>query len=96
MFNAVGDVVRYRNDFWVVVEDNDTGFFKIMRPHVGNEKRHVSMDKCDPTAHKLTKVNYKGKDVLCSPKGTIISLVSLRLLKNNTPDGRAMLACAFQ
>ena len=90
--NAVGDIVRYRNGFWVVVEDRDTGMFKIMAPHCGNEKLHVKMERCNPTGLRMRKVNYKGKDVLVSRKGTLISLVSLRLLKNTTPDGQAMLA----
>lgn len=96
MLNATGDIVRYRNGFWVVVEDHGTGMFKIMAPHQGNAKLHVKTERCEPTGLHMRKVNYKGKDVLVSRKGTLISLQSLRLLKNTTPDGRAMRAIAYQ
>lgn len=91
----VGAVVRYKGDFHVIVEECGQSV-KIMAPHHGNVKLQVKRANIVETGHFMTRINYKGKSVLCSRKGTLISLVSKRLLKNTTPDGRAMLACAFQ
>ena len=91
----VGAVVRYKGDFHVIVEECGRQV-KIMAPHMGNRKLMVNRDNTVETGHYMTRINYKGKSVLCSRKRTLISLQSQRLLKNTTPDGQAMLACAFQ
>jgi hypothetical protein len=91
--------VNYKNDFWVVLaaSSSDTNqSVRIIRPHVGNEKRMVGGGKCVATGFKTVQVNYRGKDVLVTRKGMLISLVSERLLKNTTPDGMAMLREAQQ
>lgn len=91
----VGSIVQYKGDFHVIVEENGRSV-KIMAPHHGNVKLQVKRSNIVETGLHMTRLNYKGKSVLVSRKGTIISLVSKRLLKNTTPDGQAMLACAFQ
>jgi hypothetical protein len=91
MSHAQCDIVRYQNDFWVVLAVKASGYLRIIRPHVGNEKREIMPSKAQPTGHNVVQVNYKGKDVLVTRRGMLISMVSERLLKNTTPDGMAML-----
>jgi hypothetical protein len=90
-----GSIVVYKGDFWIVMKDQKSSpYIRIMRPHVGNEKREITASKAQPTGFATTEINYKGKDVLVTRKGMLISLVSERLLKNTTADGKAMLELA--
>ena len=94
MSHAQCDIVRYQQDFWVVLQVKASGYLRIIRPHVGNEKREIMPSKAVATGHAVTAINYRGKDVLVTRKGMLISMVSERLLKNTTRDGMAMLRVA--
>jgi hypothetical protein len=83
-----GDVIRYHGDFWVVLNARN-GYLRIMRPHVGNEKREIKAGKAQPVHTAPAKcVRFKDKEVLVTAKGFLISLVSERLLLNTTKDGQ--------
>lgn len=86
----VGSIVRYKGRFAVVVEMGDQTA-KIMEPHVDQRKLQVKLCNITPTGLRMHRMNYLGKGVLVSKKGTIISLQSLRTLRNDTKDGRAIL-----
>jgi hypothetical protein len=93
---TVGNVVHYQNDFWVVLSTKFNGnMLRIMRPHVGNEKREIrsSIAKLVPNAF-CRVVKHNSKEVLVTPKGMLISLVSERLLKTTTPDAQMILRLA--
>lgn len=89
----LGSIVRYNNDFHVAL-GYDGSLVKLIAPHVGNRKLNVSRRKVHPTGLSCTVVDYKDKRHLVTSKGTIISLVSNRVLKNTTRDGRNIVAIA--
>lgn len=91
----IGSIVHYQNDFWVVLASkwNDSKL-RIIRPHVGNEKREINASKARSTGFACKLVNHNSKDVLVTPKGMLISMVSERMLKNTTKDGKAALRLA--
>lgn len=90
------DVVRYKGDFWVVLQAKANDYLRIIRPHVGNEKREIRSEKAQATGHSVTKIDYNGKEVLVTRRGMLISMVSERMLMNTTRDGQAMLRKAKQ
>lgn len=88
---SFGDIVQYQNDFWVVLKVKAAGYLRIMRPHVGNEKREIKPSKAVATGFAVAKTNFKGKDILVTRRGYLVSMVSERLLMNTTADGQATL-----
>jgi hypothetical protein len=93
---TTGNVVRYHDDFWVVLSTKFNGnMLRIMRPHVGNEKREVRTSITQPVPNVFCRVvKHNNKEVLVTPKGMLISLVSERLLKTTTPDAKMILRLA--
>lgn len=93
-FNT-GTIVHYKQDYWVVLKSkwNDANL-RIIRPHVGNEKREIGSHKARKLDKMCTVVNVNGKDIIVTPKGFLISMVSERLLKNTTKEAKQALAMA--
>jgi len=92
----LGSVVIYKGIPWLALQ-YDGDLVKIINPAAGNvklnvAKRHLRITQCTP-AHG---VNYNGKRHLVTKHGTIISMVSLRVLKNTTKDAKAILNLAEQ
>ena len=88
----IGSIIHYQNDFWVVLASKwNDATLRIIRPHVGNEKREINSYKAKDTSFRCKLVSHNGKDVLVTPKGMLISMVSERLLKNTTADAKAAL-----
>ena len=89
----LGSIVRYSYDFHIAL-GYDGSLVKLIAPHLGNRKLNVSRGKVHPTGLSCTLITFQGKRCLVSARGTIISLVSNRVLKNTTKNGRAMVAKA--
>lgn len=89
---SIGDVVKYKDDFWLVLGTKFDGkMLRIIAPHQGNGKLEIASRNAQPTGLKVTPVTFKNKPVLVTKRGMIISLISERLLRNDTADGKAIL-----
>lgn len=86
----VGSIIRYKGRVAVIVEMGE-GTCKIMEPHLSQRKLQVKLSNVQPLGFCLHRMVYEGKPVLVSKKGTIISLQSLRTLRNDTKDGKNIL-----
>jgi len=90
-----GDVVKYKDDFWVVLASKfDGALVRIIAPHRGNGKREVTSDKLVSVGSRVPTVVHNGKSVLVTKRGLLISLISERLLRSDTKDGQAILKLA--
>jgi hypothetical protein len=89
----LGSIVRYKNDFWLALSF-DGQLVKIIAPHKGQRKLNVSKRKLEVLPLTAGIVNYKDKRHLVTHNGTIVSLLSNRVLKSTTYDGRNILAIA--
>jgi hypothetical protein len=91
---VLGSIVLYGTTPYIAL--GYTGnLVKIISPVDGdNTKLNVSRNKLTVTSFKATVVEYKNKQHVVTNKGTIISMISLRVLKSTTTDGKAIIAQA--
>lgn len=90
---VLGSIVTYRGTPYMAL-GYANGYVKIIAPHMGNAKLNVKRVNVVVTTCKATVVDCCGKRVLVTRKGTIVSTVSNRVLKNTTKDGKLMLLLA--
>ena len=75
----VGRVCTYKGSFHVIVENNSHSV-KILDPST-NVKLVVKAENVRIKKSRLLLVNHRGSKYLVSPKGTIISMKSYRVMK---------------
>jgi hypothetical protein len=90
---VLGSIVTYRDTPYMAV-GYDGAMVKLIAPNRGNAKLNVARRNVTVTSYKATVVEFKGKQHLVTKHRTIVSMVSLRVLKNTTPDALMVIKLA--
>ena len=93
-----GQYVKYNNETYVVTKQNANGTVQIYNPNISgpNGKISVAKDRLSIINEKAKIVTYKGAEYLVTPRNTIISMVTNKLMNWAENDGnrKAILALA--
>jgi hypothetical protein len=84
-----GTYVTYNEETYIVTKRNSTGTWQIYNPTLEGTaaKKSVSAANLTPTATRASIVEYKDKEYIVTPKGTIISLTSNKKMEWGPENG---------
>jgi len=79
----IGDHVKYKDEFYIVTQENENGTIQIYNPNLEGAKAKISVKKDNLIKSKGSSkiVSYQGSKYLVTPKQSIISLTSNSLMK---------------
>jgi predicted NAD-dependent protein-ADP-ribosyltransferase YbiA (DUF1768 family) len=95
-----GRYVKYQGETYIVTKINDNGTIQIYNPNKEgtDAKKSVAERNLEVTTNKGNIVSYREAEYIVTPKGTIISLTSNKIMKwgEESGDRKAILALAQQ
>lgn len=95
-----GRYVKHQGETYIVTKINDNGTVQIYNPNKEgtDAKKSVAERNLEVTTNKGNIVPYRGAEYIVTPKGTIISLTSNKIMKwgEENGDRKAILALAQQ
>lgn len=85
----IGRYVKYKDGTYIVTKINDNGTIQIYNPTLEgpSAKLSVSEKNLSPIDNKAVIVEYKGAEYIVTPKKTIISLATNKIMKWGETDG---------